>query len=287
MYGIFLRPFYYYQPRGTWDKLRSIKHFHSRWKKDDRFFHEWLLDSFSLIDRALYLDEEYVINHPKRYWIPDMFQQYADMIIQKEEPDQRLWIEKLENFKLKNKGRFMFLYFGTAQFRRGYDVVMDMALRYDGCFIHCGLQNNKEKYLHNVNEIRTILAERGALFETNQYIEDPLCVESFFRSATHLILPYRNFFGSSGVMLQALSYGIPVLAPDKGIIGHRIEKYGLELLIVTTILKDFIPNWLNSQPPNRTNINKVSAIICPFICANLKKTLIEILTGSAVTTPIP
>ena len=288
VYGIFLRPFYYYQPRGTRDKLRFIKHFQSRWKKDDRFFHEWLLDRFSLMYRALYLDEKYVINHPRRYWIPDMFQQYADMIIQKEEPDQRLWIEKLEKFKLKNKGRFMFLYFGTAQFRRGYDVVMDMALRYDGCFIHCGLQNNKEKYLHNVAEMRTILAERGVLFETNQYIEDPLCVESFFRSATHLILPYRNFFGSSGVMLQALSYGIPVLAPDKGIIGHRIEKYGLGITY-----SDSNPEGLHSTfvKFRTTKPEQYQQSICNYMsfqtAANLKKTLIEILTGSAVTTRIP
>jgi hypothetical protein len=28
-------------------------------------------------------------------------------------------------------------------------------------------------------------------------------------------------------MLQALEYGIPILAPNKGVIGYRIEKYNL------------------------------------------------------------
>ena len=65
------------------------------------------------------------------------------------------------------------------------------------------------------------------MFETDLYIADPATIEYFFKSVSHLVLPYRKYYGSSGVMLQALDYGIPVLAPDIGIIGHRIRKYGL------------------------------------------------------------
>jgi hypothetical protein len=223
--GIFLRPFYYYEKLGFLDKLRYLKHFHERWRKDDRMFHEFLLKRYSLLDIAFYIDENYVDHHKSSTWLPDVFQEYADLILKDEKSEQRIWIERLESFKEKNKGRFPLLYFGTGQFRRGYDTLLKLAVDSGGCFIHCGLNNRTEKYVLDTDELKSLLKKEGRLFETNQFIEDPYCIEYFFKSVSHLILPYRNFYGSSGVMLQALSYGIPVLAPENGIIGYRIKKY--------------------------------------------------------------
>lgn len=225
--GIFLRPFYYYEKQGFLDKLRYLKHLPERWKTDEFLFHEYFLRRFSLLDAALYLDENFTAHHKKTIWLPDVFQEYTDQIIHDEKTGQREWIGKLNDFKKRNDGRFLFLYFGTDQYRRGYDALLKLALDKEGCFIHCGLNTGKEKSVHNVDQIRSELSDNGRLFETNQYIEDPSCVEYFFKSVSHLILPYRNFYGSSGIMLQALSYGIPVLAPENGVIGYRIRKYGL------------------------------------------------------------
>ena len=136
----------------------------------------------------------------------------------------------------------MFLYFGTAQFRRGYDILLKMAVDNRGCFIHCGLNTDTEKYAFDINELRSSLRKNGRLFETDQYIEDPLCIEYFFKSVSHLVLPYRNFFGSSGVMLQALNFGIPIMAPENGIIGYRIKKYQLGITY-----NDKNANSLNTQ----------------------------------------
>ena len=223
--GIFLRPFYYYEKPGFQDKLRYLKHLPERWRRDEKMFHEILLKRFSLLDVAFYIDENFVVNHKYSSWLPDVFQQYADQIVEDEKSEQRNWIEKLEDFKEKNKGRFLFLYFGTAQFRRGYDTLLKLAAESDGCFIHCGLNNDTDKYVHDIYELKSILKKDRRLFETNQFIEDPYCIEYFFKSVSHLVLPYRNFYGSSGVMLQALGFGIPVLAPENGIIGYRIKKY--------------------------------------------------------------
>ncbi len=188
-------------------------------------FHEILLKRFSLLDVAFYIDENFVVNHKNSSWLPDVFQQYADQIVDDDKSEQRKWIEKLDDFKEKNKGRFLFLYFGTAQFRRGYDTLLKLAAESGGSFIHCGLNNDADKYVHDIYELKSLLKKDGRLFETNQFIEDPYCIEYFFKSVSHLVLPYRNFYGSSGVMLQALGFGIPVLAPENGIIGYRIKKY--------------------------------------------------------------
>ena len=288
VYGIFLRPFYFYRKLGAIDKLKYLKHLPSRWKKDDRLFHELLLDRLSLLDGAVYLDENYVRHHTRRMWIPDMFQQYADSVIQKTDREQRRWIQVLEEFMIRNAGRFVFLYFGTAQARRGYDIVMNLAEKNAGCFIHCGLRNEKERYSYDLNKLRLSLDSNGTLLETNQFIEDPLCVEAFFKAATHLILPYRDFYGSSGVMLQALNYGIPVLSPRRGIIGHRIEKYGLGLTYneIDPADLDAMFDLFRNQAPQSFK-EKIESYMTYQTSSNLVRSLKEILAGNTESLKLP
>jgi glycosyltransferase involved in cell wall biosynthesis len=226
--GIFLRPFYSSRPKNLVNKLKLLKHFSSRWNTDEELFYKLFLKRFSLLDVSLSIDENFVSNNPNFTWLPDVFQQYAEVIIKSNEKcEQRHWIEKLKAFKEKNKDRFSFFYFGTAQYRRGYDILLKLAEETGGCFIHCGLRDTDIKFSYDTNKIITSLQNEGRFFETNEYIDDPLCIEYFFRSVSHLVLPYRKFFGSSGVMLQALEYGIPILAPHAGVMGYRIEKYNL------------------------------------------------------------
>ncbi len=227
--GIFLRPFYYYEKLSFINKLRYIKNLKNRWKTDNRLFHGLFLKYFRLLDSALYIDEYFVSSHSFSKWLPDVFQQYAETLVIEENPEQRVWIEKLNAFKERNTDRIIFLYFGTAQKRRGYDMLLKMAVENKACFIHCGLTDSKEKYEYDDRELKSILQDDGRLLETNQYISDPLCIEHFFKSVNYLVLPYRNFLGSSGVMLQALYYRIPVLVPEKGIMGYRVKKHNLGL----------------------------------------------------------
>ncbi|MEO6683144.1 MAG: hypothetical protein ABIN48_10005 [Ginsengibacter sp.] len=224
----FMRPFFYYKKSSFLDKLRLIKHFPSRWNTDEALFYKFFLKRFSLLDTALTLDENLVNNNKLFRWLPDVFQQFADKIVKQDENSgQRIWIKKLNSFLDKNRGRFNILYFGTAQERRGYDTLLQLAEETDSCFIHCGLQDSTIQYSINTEEIISHLEKEGRYFHTNEFIEDPTTIEHFFKSVSHIVLPYKDFLGSSGVMLQALEYGIPILAPDTAIIGYRILKYNL------------------------------------------------------------
>ncbi|MEO8852560.1 MAG: hypothetical protein ABI359_02200, partial [Ginsengibacter sp.] len=120
--GIFMRPFYFYEGGlGMIDKLKYLKHLPSRLKSDKSLFYEFFLKRFPLLDTSLCIDENFVTHHPYIKWLPDVFQQYAESIMTEEKSEDRIWISKLNNFREKNKGKFLFLYFGTAQYRRGYD----------------------------------------------------------------------------------------------------------------------------------------------------------------------
>jgi glycosyltransferase involved in cell wall biosynthesis len=279
--GIFLRPFYYYNRISLIDKIKYLKHLPSKWRNDDRLFHEFFLKRHSLLDVALSIDENFVSHHKYFKWLPDVFQQYADLIIQDDRSEQRVWIDKLNDFKEKNKGRFFFLYFGTAQFRRGYDLLLKMAEKNGDCFIHCGLRDSKEKYDYNINDLRSSLGRAGRLFETDQYIADPVCIEHFFKSASHLILPYRNFFGSSGVMLQALSLGIPVLAPENGIMGYRINKYKLGITYDENDAESFISQFRYFKQLNPKLFEKTIKDYMGYQTPEqLRRVLINIFSGS-------
>jgi len=225
--GIFLRPFYYYEKLNLIDKLRYIKRLKDNWKSNERLFHSLFMKQFKLLNSALYIDENFVLHHSFAKWLPDVFQQYADSLFSDEYSEQLIWIDKLNNFTQKNNGLFIFLYFGTSQKRRGYDLLLKMAVEQNGCFIHCGLRNLNEKFDFDIDKFRKTLYKKERILETDQYIADPKCIEYFFKSTNHLVLPYRHFYGSSGVMLQALSYGIPILTPEDGIMGYRVKKHNL------------------------------------------------------------
>ena len=225
--GIFLRPFYFYQELSLANKLRYLKQLHLKWKSDARLFHEILNPNFKLLSISLHLDDYFVSRHKKTIWLPDVFQQYADKMVVQEQSDERIWLKRLDEFKRINDGNIFLLYFGAAQQRRGYERLLKLAVDYKACFIHCGLRSKNKKDNFEADGYRGILEKENRLFETNEYLTDPVSIEYFFKSVTHIILPYIEFYGSSGVMLQALSYGIPVLVPDIGIIGHRVKKFNL------------------------------------------------------------
>lgn len=240
--GIFLRPFYFYDKPTLIEKLKYMKHLPSTWQSDERLFFDFFLKYFPLLDSILCLDENFVSKHSYSNWLPDVFQSYTENLLPLSHDSAETWITELDTFKKHNKGRFVFLYFGTAQYRRGYDTLLKMAVEHNGCFLHCGLRGNDIRLPVSVEELRSKLQTEGRFMETNEFIETPATIEAFFRSTTHLILPYKHFYGSSGVMIQALSYGIPVLVPENGVMGYRVKKYNLGM-----VFDEETPSSLNTQ----------------------------------------
>jgi glycosyltransferase involved in cell wall biosynthesis len=176
-----------------------------------------------------------------------VFQQLADDIEAENNLNQQHWIEKFEAFKLGNNVNRL-LYFGTAQPRRGYAELLKLAIDLNYSFVHCGKRDENEDYGVNVQKLRNELKSKNLLFETNEFLTDKNTIDYFFKSVTHLVLPYINFLSSSGVMIQALAAGIPVLAPETGLMAYRIDRYKLGRTYKPGKLREATERFFNENP---------------------------------------
>jgi hypothetical protein len=234
--GLFIRSTNYVYPgrRPLRTELGWLRRLPAEWREWPRLFHESLLPRHKLLDAALCLDEYFVATHQRtHHWIPDIFQtsSQADRPVGSpagcEEGDGRLLAARLRAFTDDHAGRELFVYFGTAYARRGYDTLLSLAVRRGGCFIHCGRRHDGDSFSGDIVALRGELERRGDLFETRSFVADFAAADLCLSVPPAIVLPYRHHLGSSGVMLQALRVGRPVLVPAEGLIGRRVRDHGL------------------------------------------------------------
>jgi glycosyltransferase involved in cell wall biosynthesis len=205
-----------------------IRHYPQTWRRDPVLFQRALLPGFRLVDAALCIDEVFVASRGRPYlWLPDIDATLGAHRGDAVTAEALVWRSRLGPFLERNAHRPVFVYFGTPQHRRGYDILLQLALEEGGCFIHAGRAPGETDCPDDCRGFRLALLERSALFETGEYPREFDTAAVFFRAAHHVVLPYREHYGSSGVMLQALRAGRPVLVPDDGLMAHRVRRHGL------------------------------------------------------------
>lgn len=229
--GIFLRGTRYVHagrdPDSWRNRIGRWRRGHVAWPADPYVFHERLMPRFRLLDAALCLDEVFVGTHGRPYeWLPDIYASFDadDWSLDKTE---RAWVERLARFRGRDPESPMVVYYGTAQARRGYPLLLRLAVDLEGGFVHCGPRPCIDDPDGVLARLRARLEQRGALLETNAYLPGFGVAREFMRAAPGAVLPYRRHYVSSGVMLQALEAGRPVLVPEKGLMGWRTRQFGL------------------------------------------------------------
>jgi len=225
--------------------FRTINFFQF-WDSNPFIFHEFFISRFKLLDAALTPDEIFVEAHPhirQYHWFPDMIFPILPDDPHLEQTELDRWQPLLSRFLEANRGREILLYFGLATRYKGYDTLLRLAFEEKCCFIHCGLFDTTAKYDEDVEELRWRLSSQGLLFETGVYIQSRPTVRLFFESCTYVVLPYRNHLGSSGVMLQAIYFGKPVLVPDSGLMAARTRQYQLGLTYHVDDNQDLKSEW--------------------------------------------
>jgi hypothetical protein len=192
----------------------------------EQAFHERLLPQKHPLDAALVLDERYAgLHRAAHLWMPDIFRDEGPA---EGGEEAGKWRPRLQEFLAAQPRRPVLVYVGTNQHRRGYDTLLHLALAEDACVLHCGrFVLDGELSDEDVRASRAALSGRGALFETGDPYLEPATPRMFLEAARCVVLPYRQHHGSSGVMLQALASGRPVLVPDRGLMAHRARSFGV------------------------------------------------------------
>jgi hypothetical protein len=180
-----------------------------------------------LLDAALCLDEVFVGTHGRPYeWLPDIFASFDAEDWSLDEAECA-WLRRLQEFRSRDAQANMLVYYGSAQARRGYPLLMRLAVDLEARFVHCGARPPVADQSGELARLRERLAERGALLETDTYLPGFAVAREFMRVAPCAVLPYHRHYVSSGVMLQALDAGRPVLVPARGLMAWRTRTFGL------------------------------------------------------------
>ena len=209
------------------NRLRRWRRGRVAWTTDPYTFHERLMPRVGLLDAALCLDEVFVGTHGRPYeWLPDIFASFDDRDWALG-ATERAWLERLREFCALQSGSEVLVYYGTAQARRGYPAIVRLAVDLEAGFVHCGARPPVDDPGGELARLRESLAKRGALLETDAYLSGFGVAREFMRAAPCAILPYRRHYVSSGVMLQALEAGRPVLVPERGLMAWRTRTFGL------------------------------------------------------------
>jgi len=130
-----------------------------------------------------------------------------------------------------HSGQDVLLYYGGRFIRRGYNTLLALALEHqDTVFVSVGRDAPGERLTEAANHWRQQLAAQGRLFELNiPFLPENRLVDDLFRSTRYVVLPYQHWYGMSGSLLQATSYGSPVLVPDIGNMGVTVRRNGIGL----------------------------------------------------------
>jgi glycosyltransferase involved in cell wall biosynthesis len=193
-----------------------------------RVFHELVTRRFAVLEAALCLDELFVSQHRARYaWLPDI--SVASRELEAASTESSEWEARVASFQTAHKGRPVVVYIGMPQARRGYGTLLRLASDTGACFIHCGMPPESVALSAEDTVFRTELDSRSALLEFARFYQSFRTAQVTLEAAHCVVLPYARHLGSSGVMLQAIMAGRPVLVPDEGLMASRVRNFGLGL----------------------------------------------------------
>lgn len=143
-------------------------------------------------------------------------------------PSSFALLREIERFLTFNKHREPVLYFGDAAYFKGYDLFLEfVAASPSTCAIHAGRSYNVQQRSDiRCETLRAQLINENRLYETKAYVHTQRLKQLFFGSVRLYITTHRLTLSSSTV-IQALELGKPVLVPDRGLLGYRVDKNNL------------------------------------------------------------
>lgn len=152
--------------------------------------------------------------------------------------------------------KIVFLHFGALTSRKGTIEILEAICLIDDytlskcSFIFAGVVFNdiKDIFYELVNIINK---------KTKIIIFDRFCDYEFLGSlcvaSNYVLIPYKNFEQSSGVLGYAAQFNIPVVGPSSGLLGKLIKKNKLGFTI-NDITSSSLANFINNSKNNKNFI---------------------------------
>lgn len=204
-----------------------------------RNFHQFVMRYFPVLEAALSVDEVFVAKEggSRYHWLPDIAVWSGEG--GQGSTEAAAWEAEISAFLATQGSRPVVAYVGMPQRRRGYEQLLQLACDIEGCLIHCGKLHGPGCDRFEQSPARATLHSRSAILESGRFYQDFDTAKVTFRAARCVVLPYRmSHLGSSGVMLQALMAGRPLLVPDQGLMGWRVRNFGLGLTYAPEDMRD-------------------------------------------------
>lgn len=183
-----------------------------------------LKQKLKYFDRTYWLDEYFVnnTNIKNKFWLPDISKSF-NISVNNDDAEFELLCPQIDDFLINNNGKDVLLFLGNEFNRKGFDFIMEIALE-DEQFVvlRAGgpLENIDES--HEIMDKMSILEKNGRLLNIQKFIKNPIIISKLFQATNYILLPYRDHYSSSGVMLQAMEFQKPVVVPNIGLMGKRV-----------------------------------------------------------------
>jgi hypothetical protein len=137
-------------------------------------------------------------------------------------------INQVENFLLSHPFKKVFSMLGDLEKRKGYDMLLGICAE-DPDAVCIRIGRTKPNYTSDWFSVenKETLIQEDRLLEVDSYVASWKVFDRVLSSQTISVLPYRNFYRTSGMFVDSLLSGLPVVVPEKGLMGHRVQTLGL------------------------------------------------------------
>lgn len=107
-----------------------------------------------------------------------------------------------------------------------------------------------------IDEFNNYLKNNQWVLHTNKFVDEE-DLPKYFAMADIILLPYDvSFTASSGVLARSAASGVPVIASNHGLIGHRVREHGLGYVFQAQSTTDFLDKIKSAYLDSRIHPNK-------------------------------
>lgn len=153
-------------------------------------------------------------------------------------PDPYQSLPELDGFSCLADSRPVLLMAGHHKPRKGTQWALEAFLNWDGPEILIQIVGQISD-LPDLELVGSNLPKSVGLEIVNRRVSEKELI-GYYSHCTAVLLPYRHFGGSSGIFVNAVAYGKPVVASDWGVIATRIQQYGLGAVFKHSSPSDFL-----------------------------------------------